>query len=293
VVVARPRPRSARLLVVVLVSCSLAIITLDYRQGSSGPLAGLGRTAQAGMAPLQSAVTSVTRPIGNFFSGLANLPSLAEENRRLQEEVATANTQIARFSEQQRQLGELYELLGLKQSLDPPSVPAVVIGNGVSNFDWTVTIDKGSNDGIAADMPVVAGSADAPRLVGRVVAVTPISSEIQLLVDRDHAVAGLLGTSRETGLVVGQGEDDLKMDLITPGTDIALEGGPVEVFTVSYDVNGEQGRYPPGILIGTVSRVYEGSNELQTSVSVRPAVDFSALEYVLVLQTQAAEGSDG
>ena len=74
--VSRQRPRSTRLLVVVLVSISLAVITLDYREGQDGPLAGLGRDALAAMAPLQHAVTTVTRPIGDFFSGLAHLPSL-------------------------------------------------------------------------------------------------------------------------------------------------------------------------------------------------------------------------
>ena len=74
--VSRQHPRSTRLLVVVLVSISLAVITLDYREGEDGPLAGLGRIALATMAPLQEAVTTATRPIGDFFSGLVHLPSL-------------------------------------------------------------------------------------------------------------------------------------------------------------------------------------------------------------------------
>ncbi len=65
-------------MVVVLVSISLAVITLDYREGENGPLAGLGRAALAAMAPLQQAVTTVIRPVGDFFSGLVHLPSLGE-----------------------------------------------------------------------------------------------------------------------------------------------------------------------------------------------------------------------
>ena len=78
------RPRSTRLLLVVaLVSISLAMITLDYREGESGPLAGARpHGTRAAMAPLQEVVSTVTRPIGNFFSGLAHLPSLADENQR-------------------------------------------------------------------------------------------------------------------------------------------------------------------------------------------------------------------
>jgi len=85
-VVSRQHPRSTRLLVVVLVSISLAVITLDYREGEDGPLAGLGRVALATMAPLQEAVTTATRPIGDFFSGLVHLPSVEKENERLRRE---------------------------------------------------------------------------------------------------------------------------------------------------------------------------------------------------------------
>ena len=283
--VPRPRPRSTRLLVVSLVAVSLAVITLDYREGPNGPLAGLGKAAQTAMTPLQQGVTTVTRPVGDFFSGVAHLPSLSRENQDLKNQVADLQTQLADVGEQQAELSGLQDLLGLRQTLDPSGVPAVVIGNGFSNFEYSITIDKGTDDGVAVDQPVVTGSANSPRLVGRVLSVTPISAQVQLVVDRQWAGAGLLSTSRETGLLTGQGDQDLKMDLVSPGTKIDLNAGPVQVFTVSYDVNGSPGLYPPGILIGTVSRVFRGSNELQTSVSVRPAVDFSALEYVLVLQT--------
>ncbi len=284
VAVRRTRPRSARLLVISLISASLAIITLDYRQGADGPLASLGRVARSTMAPLQSAVTAVTEPVGDFFSGLANLPSLADENERLVNEVDDLRTKVAVFAEQERELETLYDLLGLTQ-LHPSAVPAVVIGNGVSNFDWSITIDKGAADGLAVDMPVVTGTPEAPRLVGKIVSITDHSADVQLVIDRDYAVAGTLSDPREVGLIVGQGEQDLRMDLITPGTAIDVEAGSVEVFTVSYQVHGEEGLYPPGLLIGTVSRVFEDANDLQTAVSVRPAVDFSSLDFVLVLMT--------
>jgi len=281
-----PRPRSTRFLVVLLVAASLVIITVDFRQGSSGPLAGVGRSVRAALAPLQSAVTTLTRPIGDFFSGLVHLPTLQRENEDLRAELDDYRTQVAAAREKARQLQELQALLGLKQTLDPAAVPAVVIASGISNFEWTVTINKGSTDGIAVEMPVVTGSANSARLVGHVTAVTSHSATVQLILDRSHAVYGVLSNPREAGLVRGRGDDDLVMDLIAPGTDIDLTEGPVDVFTQSYEVRGERGMYPPGLLIGEVSRVFQGANQLQTSVSVRPAVDFSSLEFVLVLQLE-------
>jgi rod shape-determining protein MreC len=283
VAVTRLRPRSTRLLVAGLVCASLAIITLDYRQGTEGPLAGVGRSAQAAMSPLPEAVTGVTRPVADFFSGLAHLPSLEEENQSLKEQVADLQTTIAGNEILQSRLDELLDELGLRRTLDPDAVAAVVIANGVTNFEWTITIDKGVNDGIEVGQPVVTGSAASPRLVGHVISANAWSSEVQLIVDTRSTVAAKL--SDEVGSVQGQGDDDLRMDDVSIGTEIDLTADPVEVFTVSYQVAGQRGIYPTGLLIGTVSQVYEASNGLQVSVSIRPAVDFSALENVLVLSS--------
>jgi rod shape-determining protein MreC len=277
-------------LVVVFVSVSLLIITLDFRQGATGPLAEAGKATKAAMAPLQEAVSTVTEPVGDFFRGLANLPSLAEDNERLEQELADAQAQAAGAEQVQAAYDELIGLFGLQETLDPDAVPATVIGNGISNFEWSVTIDKGASDGIERDMPVVVGDVGSPRLVGRVTEVTPISSEVQLTIDPDWAAAGALGTSGETGTVIGRGPDDLRMELIESGTEIDLSGDPIPVFTVSYSLGDEQGLYPPNLLIGTVSQVLEGTNELQPVVLIRPAVDFSSLEYVLVLTPPAPEG---
>jgi rod shape-determining protein MreC len=274
----RPRPRSTRLLVVALVSVSLAIITLDYRGGTTGPLAGLGRAAKAAIAPMQEAVSSVTRPIGNFFSGVANLPSLAEENRRLKEELAEARAIAVGAQVDASENEELRDLLGLQDIRG--GVPALVIGNGVSNFDWTITIDKGTSDGIAVDMPVIAGSPEAARLVGKVIDVTSGSADVQLILDREHAVFAEIAGTPQTGLVVGRGDQDLLMD-VEP--DAELEGHE-HVFTLGYVVDGQPGIYPSGLLIGQVSRVAPEPNSLSLPVEIRPAVDFSTLNAVLVLQ---------
>ncbi|HSL12294.1 MAG TPA: rod shape-determining protein MreC [Actinomycetota bacterium] len=277
----RPRPRSTRLLVVTLVSVSLAIITLDYRGGTTGPLAGLGRVAKAAIAPMQEAVTSVTRPVGNFFSGVANLPSLAEENRQLKEELAETRAIAVGAQRDASENEELRDLLGLQDIRG--GVPALVIGNGVSNFDWTITIDKGASDGIANDMPVVAGSPEAARLVGKVIDVTADSAEVQLILDPDHAAAAEIAGTPAVGVIKGRGDQDLVMEDVDPDLSEML-GGDDNVFTLGYVVDGQPGVYPSGLLIGQISRVAPEPNSLQLPIEIRPAVDFTTLNAVLVLQ---------
>ncbi len=273
----RSRTRHTRLVVVALVSVSLMTITVDYRQGSSGPLAGLGRAALAVMSPLQEAVSKVTRPIGDFFSTLVHLPSIRHENERLKDENVQLRKQNVSAVSMEQRIRELEALLALQSTIEAPTVGARVIGNGVSNFEWTITIDKGSGDGVRVDQPVVA----AAGLVGHVVNVSPSSAVAELIIDPESDVAGRLTGSGKTGLLSGQGEGDLRMGLVDPSTEV-VAGEAVE--TAGFQIPGvATSLYPRGIVIGRVSRVIDDASALEKFVTVRPAVDFSSLDVVLVV----------
>jgi len=267
---------------------SLTIITIDYREGDSGPLADMGRAARTLMAPLQEAVTNATRPVGNFFSGVAHLPSLAQENSDLKAQLGDAQARLNATSQIEAQNQELLDLLNLKR-IYPTGVPAVVIANSPSNFFNTMTIDVGSDAGIKENQPVVTGSQDGARLVGIVASVTSNSATVRLLIDQGFNVAGKLASSGAIGLVQGNGEQDLTMQDVPATTKFPPSGTPESVFTVSYHIGDQRGRFPPNILIGTVSKVYEGVLP-DAQVSISPAVDFSSLETVLVLPTVDGSG---
>jgi len=288
-VAARSGPRNTRLLVIGLVVVSLTIITVDHREGDSGPLAAMGRSARTLMAPLQEAVTNATRPVGNFFSGVAHLPSLAQENTDLKAQVADLQARIDATSQIELQNQELLDLLNLKR-IYPTGIPAVVIAKSPSNFSSSMTIDVGSDAGIKENQPVVTGSQDGARLVGIVASVTTNSADVRLLIDQSFNVAGKLASSGAIGLVQGNGDQDLTMQDIPATTKFPPSGTPESVFTVSYHVGDQHGRFPPNILIGTVSKVYEGVQP-DAQVSISPAVDFSSLETVLVLPTVDGSGS--
>jgi rod shape-determining protein MreC len=283
----RQRTRSARLLVVILVAASLAIITLDYRGGDEGPLDAAGRAVNSALAPMQRAVSGVVEPVSDFFSSVAKLPSLARRNAELKRQLEDLKAAQQQNQELARRIEDLEGLLGLKPELSR-TIAARVIASGVSNFEWTITIDIGSDDGVGVNMPVVTGAADAARLVGRVIRVTPISSVVQLLIDRGFGVPATLATSHEAGMVEGHGEDELRMDLLSPGIEVS-ETEPESVFTLGFQVGGEPGLYPSGILIGTVSRAFSEPGSVESFVTIRPAVDFATLEHVLVIKRVSAE----
>src|SRR6266508_611781 len=267
------RPRTTRLLVVSLVMLSLLTITVDYRGGRAGPLETMGEGALSVVGALQGAVSRVSRPIGNFFTGLAHVGSLRAENDRLKAQLREAHVKAAESTTKDRRLRELPQLLKMKEQLSlRRTVTATVIGVSVSNFEWTVNLDKGSADRIKVDMPVISGDG----LVGHVVTVAPHVSVVQLIIDPDSAVAGRLSSSGETGLVIGQRNHPLTMDLVNPNANVAANE---QVVTAGY----QGGLYPPEIPIGFVSHIYTRPGSLTKTIELTPAGDFSALEVVLVV----------
>jgi rod shape-determining protein MreC len=282
------RSRSPRLLVVMLVAASLITITVDYREQNAGPLAAAGRAALAFIAPMQEAVSKVTHPIGNFFSTLVRLPEIRAQDERLRNEVANLRSQIDVIGNESARLRELEDILHVQRSLGPAtaSVAAQVIGSGVSNLEWTINIDKGSEAGIRLDDAVVVGDATGARLVGHVVRVTGNASTVQLIVDPDSFVAARLETAQATGLVQGNGTQDMQMHLLSTSTEVTAGD---EVATAGFRISGVgASQYPPNVLIGTVARVFKSDAATEKYVTVLPAVDFSSLDIVLVVLAHGA-----
>ena len=269
----RRAQRGTRVLVVSLVMASLLTITLDYREGQTGPFEAMGRVLFSVVGPMQEAVAKIFHPVGSFFSGIAHVGSLESENRRLTNQIRTLKAQNSQATNLERQLTELQQLIGIKQRLNlASSVGANVIGSSIGNFEWSVNIDVGSRDGIGVGMPVLA----ANGLVGHVIEVTGCCSKVQLIIDPQSAVAARLSSTGGTGLIVGQRNQDLQMQLVAPDADVSAGE---DVVTSGY----QGGLYPPGIPIGIVSHVYSQQGGLSKIIQVRPAVDFSALEFVLVI----------
>jgi rod shape-determining protein MreC len=277
------RSRSSRLLVVTLVAASLLTITVDYREQDSGPLAAAGRAALSVISPMQEGVSRVTHPIGNFFSTLVRLPAIRAQDERLREEIADLKTKIAVVGSESARLHELEDLLGVQRSLGPATetVAAQVIASSVSNLEWTVTIGKGSDEGVALNDAVVVGNASGARLVGHVVRVTGTSAIVQLIIDPESYVAGRLDTAGAAGLVQGNGAQDMRMRLLSTTTEVTAGD---EVTTAAFRISGVgASQYPPSVLIGTVSRVLKSDTATEKYVTIRPAVDFSSLDIVLVV----------
>ena len=164
-----------------------------------------------------------------------------------------------------------------------------VIGEEPNPYLHYITINVGAQQGAKVGMLVV--SADGGLgLVGRVAQVAPRTAKVQLLTDRESSIAALLQTSRATGLVVGQPDGTLRMEYIPQRESVGVGGSAddqekEETVSVGDVVltSGLGGFMPKGLIIGQVTLVQQMDYELFQAAVVRPAVDFSRLELVLVI----------
>ncbi|TMK54226.1 MAG: rod shape-determining protein MreC [Actinobacteria bacterium] len=274
------RSKRVRWLLVILIVASLAIITIDYRDKGNGPFERIGHVALTILSPIQHGLVTIFRPVGNFFAGFTEVPTLRSRVSTLQRQVAELRAGQNTVAEIERENESLRKLLGIRDRYNLNTVAAQVIGVSPSNFERTVFIDRGSRAGVKKDMPVIAGDG----LVGRVIRVGPSTSEILLLIDRTSAVASRVVPSGETGLLEGDGSEDTKLELFNPDAKLGVGD---RVVTSGYD----RGLYPPGIPIGTVVSAPPAQSNLSRVVAIQPYVDFSSLDYVLLIIGQTATSS--
>ena len=177
------------------------------------------------------------------WSGYVDLRRVRVENEALKRELAA--TQVA--VQEQRALADrargLEKLLEFRERITLKTAAADVIAAAASPDFRTLTIDKGSADGLTGDMAVISPAG----VVGRLVLVSPRASKVQLLVDRNAAAGALIERSRAQGIVVGRGDNWLRLDYVSEVSDV-VKGDAVVT-------SGIDGIFPKGFVIGRVETV--------------------------------------
>lgn len=262
-------PSRQRLLVVILVlSLILAWLILD-RVGAANPLRDAFSQV---LTPAQLALHRVGRPLVRLADEVGRLSRLNQEDQALREENAALRNQIMLLEEARIENETLRRELAFKSAVPQfQLLAAEVVGHDSSDLMHYLLIDRGSQDGIARGMPVLASDG----LVGRVREVSRNASKVMLITDPSSSVAALIQRTRGTGLVQGRLGDQLIMDFITPDDPVL----PGDVVLTS----GLGGNFPKRLVIGHVVSVEHADVAMFQQAVVEPAVNLRDLETVLVL----------
>lgn len=228
--------------------------------------------------PMQKGINSA----GAWLSGKANdfktLGEVLEENKALQEQVDELTSQLNNTKLDQYELDSYRELLELDdQYAEYEKVAAHVIAKDSGNWFSTFTIDKGSNDGIAKGMNVIAGSG----LVGIVTDVGPNFAKVRSIIDDSSNVSAMVLSTKDNFNISGSLQS-MNEDKLLPFTELRDENDEVQMgdpVVTSYVSD----QYQQGILIGYIYSIEENPNNLTKSGTITPVVDFQHLREVLVI----------
>jgi len=279
------RPRSAnrrRFVLALIVLTSITLITLDSRSGRSGPLGAAGRAAHTVVSPLSRAVDAIAGPIGDWWSGVADSGHLKRENRSLQRQIAELRGQQREAEIARRVDTELKALLSLGEELHPNAKPvaARVIDHSPGNFESTITLDRGTEAGIQEGMAVLAPDG----VVGHVINAWHGGCTVRVLTDPGSAIA--VRTLEHPGIGIAQGRSG-SPDLTVADFDTSTNVQPGDMVVTSDLANSV---YPPDLPVGKVTHVDKQTPGLGLVVRIEPYVDFTALDFVMVLRWVPGEG---
>ncbi len=227
--------------------------------------------------PFQNGVSRVGSWISVRIDELGELRVVLEENQELKRQIAELTVQNTQLQQDKYELNNLRELYKLDEQYSGyEKVGARIIAKDTGNWFHSFIIDKGTDDGLAIDMNVIAGGG----LVGRIIDIGSNWAKVTAVINDDSNVSGMVLASTDT-LVVG-GSLQLMQDGVISFGQLTDSQNKVEVGDKIVTSNISD-KYLPSILIGYISEINQDANNITKSGKITPAVDFEHLEEVLVI----------
>ncbi|MGH7907724.1 MAG: rod shape-determining protein MreC [Candidatus Binataceae bacterium] len=227
------------------------------------------------LSPVQSASARLVEGAQVFWRDYVDLVSVQHQNQELRARLDHFQTERAHMAELEVENRHLSNLLELREALRLKAIAASVIGSDAAGLSRTLILGQGSKSGLRAGMAVLSEQG----VVGKLIAVSPNSSRVLLLVDHNAALDALDQRSRVRGIVAGVVDDGLMMKYVGRTDDIK----PGDTVVTS----GMDGVFSRGLLIGHVSRIEREGPGLFLKIAVKPAVNFRDLEQVMVVTEPA------
>ncbi len=253
----------------------ILLISAQVQSQSGGRL--LETAVFSAFSEVQRGTGGVIGSVRNVWGNYIALRGLKAENDALRTQLADLQVKMQQEHALAQRSARLQQLLDLRSRVVLPTLAADVIGGDASPGLHTVTINKGEADGVRPNFAVISPQGVVGRVLDRP---APRAARVQLLISRNAGAGVMIERSRAGGVVVGGGEDPpLMMEYVSNLADVKV--GDMVVTA------GTDGIYPKGYPVGRVESVERGTG-LYRRISVRPVVDFSSIEEVLVVMESPA-----
>ena len=225
--------------------------------------------------PIQNGLTYFKNWISGNSNFSININNLKEENEQLKKKNSELKQALRELEIIKSENNTLKEYVNLKDKYaEYKTLPAYVINKDISNYNDTLIINVGKDDGIEVNMPVIADQG----LVGHIISVTDKTAKVQTIVDTASTISCTVTTSRDSVIARGtlDKQSTLKVTYI-PTDATLLQGDTIET-------SGLGGIYPKGILVGTIKQVVTTKNITDRYAIIDTAVNFAKIDSVLVIK---------
>jgi rod shape-determining protein MreC len=224
------------------------------------------------VAPVAKSFQVSVRAVKNVYEEYVALRKTHEENAQLREQITRLHTQLTEYHEAFLENQRLRRLLDFKTTIKAEAIPAQVVVHDPTGWFQTLIVDKGAQDGVRADMPVV----NDEGVVGRIMDVSDRYSRVVLITDPANAIDGMIERNRMRGILSGKDAITCYLKYIRGNFDVQM--GDLII------TSGRDGIFPKGLRLGRVKGVRKDPVVLFQTVEVEPVVRLSALEEVLILR---------
>jgi rod shape-determining protein MreC len=266
----------------VLVLLSLVLLTISFRESSSGPLHRLQGYGSAATRPFQVVADRVARPFEDAYGWIDGLLRAKDENKKLHQQLEGLRQKRAKQKNAEAEAAQLEVLLHYEHSprfpQDYGKVNVEVMTPPTGTFEQTVVIAAGQNRDIRIDDPVVVGDG----LVGRISQVGPTTARVTLVSDPSFAASARDLRTGAEGIVrhPATGRDALMLDGVKVDQEVK-EGD--SIITSGWRRADLSSLYPAGVSIGHITFYDQTDVSPDKQIQVEPSVDFSSLDTVIVL----------
>lgn len=254
------------------------IVSLSIQ--SSSFVLSIEGVGSAFITPFQKAYDGIQGGIGRLWAGFTELSDVRDELSKTRAKLQHYESIADELDEIKYENERLRKILSMQERVTYDSIPASIIAKNPDNWFRTIIINRGENDGVKINMPVVAFQGEEKAVVGKIVEVRGSISRIMPIISSDIKVGVKLIDDRSPGLLSGTTSNSglCVIDYISR----AIQVKPGEAIITS----GQGGVFPPGLSIGTVVRTEVPESSAYQKVIVKPVIDFNHLEDVFIIKKE-------
>lgn len=266
----------------ILLALASLLGVMHWTAPERGRLSFIEAGMRDALVPAARGLTLIMNTAERWLANVKDYGRLQAENQILQQQIAELRAANVKMEEYRLENERLRALLNYSEanraSFDFTLVP--VIGRSPSNWYHTLTLGFGSRAGLQKGQVVLTNQG----VVGRIIAITPYTAEVLLILDREGALGAMVQVNRTPGIVEGSPDHRGYLQMIRISRDAPVQEHQLVV------TSGLGGIFPRGLLIGTVVEIIYEPDGLMKRAIIAPAVDFDRLEEVLVI-TGIREGN--